>query len=90
MSAAVKSYMIIPSRDTALEMPKHSKILSVSTDEWGICIWALVEEKFPMENRRILVVMQSEVNAERVVGYPFIGTVKFNERDYHLFDGGTR
>lgn len=85
MTNRVFKYPLTP-YTTVIEMPMGAKILTVQTQRGAPCIWALVNDDYPSEERRFIVYGTGHPLCENMQEY--IGTFQLDNGDlvFHVFE----
>ena len=76
----IHKYALEETDDQTILMPKGAKILSVGAQRNLMCLWALVNDKAPMEGHRIYIVGTGHP-ASHVVRSTFLGTVMLHNAE---------
>lgn len=71
--------------EQTISMPKGARILSVAEQRDELCLWSLVDETRPTEERTIYVVGTGNP-AKHVDTAIFIGTVQISSFVWHIFE----
>lgn len=72
-------------------MPSDAHILHVDVQGTALCVWAMVNTKGRMGQRRFYVLATGEpANDVVLAGCPHLGTAQLNGFVWHVFDGGQR
>jgi hypothetical protein len=75
-----------------VSMPRGAEILSAGVQAGVICLWAIVEEKYPPERRRIVIHGTGhDLSSEAALGQ-FLGTCLLAEGAlvFHVFESTIR
>lgn len=82
----IYKYELMMADEQTIELPKHSKILTVQIQNGNICLWALVFPQEVMQKYKVRIIGTGHP-AGYVDADDYIGTVQQNEGQlvWHVF-----
>lgn len=86
----VYKYVLALTDEQNVSMPQNAVFLSCQMQRGDICLWALVEEKYPTEQRVIRIYGTGNPISNPMWPGTFIATVQDRSFVWHVFDGGVR